>query len=462
MSIGAQILDEHFLERRIYCEHYAEYNRQNVELSKINEEYFEKCEFKEKLPAPILFKDKEGCKCFAISSDRRVETGYYIGVDWLVDKVKAVYVQPKVNLNSDTQVDYLKMLFSALQHSEVFSYTNELFDIKWDKPEIQINQQQDMLTPLLVLQYLQVVKSIVHKGLKKSYYNVEQNLRSRVKGKVLVAKNIKQNLAKSGILNTSCAYDEFGYNGIENRILKKALVYVERYLPTFKGFGNKDVLNHTFNYIRPAFEKVSAEASLHECRHTKINPFYKEYTLAIDLAKLILRRFGYNIQNTSTAQISTPPFWIDMSKLFELYVLGLLKDGYKQKGTIDYQYETSGNKLDYLLNTDEFKMVIDAKYKLKYNKGGVGHDDVRQVSGYARLKQVYAKLGKTPRIDEPYVLIDCMIIYPEGELGPDERNYTIDLKKRVPIGEYVGVFKCGVKMPVVSLASTNHPSPKRK
>lgn len=43
-----------------------------------------------------------------------------------------------------------------------------------------------MLTPLLVMQLLQVVKTIVHKGLKKSNCKVERNLHSRVKDKVLV------------------------------------------------------------------------------------------------------------------------------------------------------------------------------------------------------------------------------------------------------------------------------------
>jgi len=111
---------------------------------------------------------------------RKSGKGCYIGVDWFKE-AKAVYVQPKVKLYRQEQVGNLAMLFSALQHPEVFVHTSNLFGIKWNRPEIQINKQQrkhDMLTLLLVLQYMQVLKSIVRKGIKKPYYKVESNYRS--------------------------------------------------------------------------------------------------------------------------------------------------------------------------------------------------------------------------------------------------------------------------------------------
>ncbi|WP_181308170.1 hypothetical protein [Rufibacter sp. XAAS-G3-1] len=450
MSSNEVVLEEHFLERKVYCEHYADYNKYSPEKGKVNPIYFTQCGYDKDLPKPIFFQNNKNHCCFAITKDRDIVNGYFVGVDWLRENEKAVYVQPKVNRSNNKQVDYLAMLFSALRHPEVFDHTSDLFEIKWDKPEIKINQQQDMLTPLLVLQYLQVVKSIVRKGLKKSYYKVEHNLRNRIKGKVLIAQNIKQNLVKSKTLNTYCAYDEFGFNGIENRILKKALVFIERYLPAFNNLGSKETFINTFNYINPAFEKVSSDASLHECRHIKANPFYKEYTLAIDLAKQILRRFGYNIQNAAVAQVSTPPFWIDMSKLFELYVLGLLKDRYGSVD-VDFQFGDKANKLDFLLNTDDFVGVVDAKYKLKYEDGNIKSADIRQVSGYARMHKVYQKLGKTPVDNQPHQLIDCLIIYPEKELKVNLKEYKLVLSKKEEnkVKRYAGMYKVGVPLPAM-------------
>jgi 5-methylcytosine-specific restriction enzyme subunit McrC len=398
-----------------------------------------------KLPKPILFLQNEKAVCFEINiHTRRIQTNYYIGVDWIIEKEKAIYIEPKLNKDSTEQTDYLKMLFSALKHPEVAKHTDDLFEIKWDKTLIAITQQQDLITPLLVIQYLRLVKEIVRKGLKKSYYKVENNLYAKVKGKVLVSQTIKQNLLKNKSLHTYCSYDEFGLNSLENRLLKKALVFIQRYLPNIKNLQKEKYTTDIFNYINPAFEFVSDEVSLHDVKHTNTNVFYKEYEEAIRLAKLILKRFGYNITNTQQKTIKTPPFWIDMSKLFELYVYGLLKDTYGN----NVLYGGKEAKLnfglpDYLITKEGVKCIVDAKYKLLYNtKGNYDSDNIRQLSGYARDKKAFGTLGVKEN-----VIIDCIIIYPLNE-----QNSNLDFKINLEIFEEVGSFvnfkKIGVPIPV--------------
>lgn len=398
------------------------------------------------IPKPILFLQNEKSICFEVNvHSRKIQTNYYIGVDWIIEKEKAIYVEPKLNNNSTQQTDYLKMLFSALKHQEVAKHTNDLFEIKWDKTPIEIEQHQDLLTPLLVVQYLRLVKEIVRKGLKKSYYKVESNLHSKVKGKVLVSQTIKQNLVKNKPLHTYCSYDEFGLNGLENRLLKKALVFIQRYLPNIKNLQSEKYTSEIFNYINPAFEFVSEEVNLHDIKHTKTNAFYKEYEEAIQLAKLILKRFGYNVSNTQEKTIKTPPFWIDMSKLFELYVLGLLKDTYGNK----VLYGGNRAKLnyglpDYLITKEGERCIADAKYKLIYNnENQYDIDNVRQLSGYARDKKAFSTLGVKEN-----VIIDCIIIYPLNE-----QNSNLDFKINLEIFEEVGSFvnfkKIGVPIPVI-------------
>lgn len=379
---------------------------------------------------------------------------YFVGVDWIPKTKETIFVEPKLNtkLKEDEfpendviiediqQTDYLSMLFSALKHPEVAQYTNELFEIKWNEPQIEITQQQDLITPLLVVQFLNIVQRIVKKGLKKSYYKVEHNLNGRVKGKILVGQTIKQNILKNKSLNTYCSYDEFGVNGLENRLIKKALVFVERYLPTMKNLNSEAYTANVFNFINPAFESVSAEVSLHEVKHTITNAFYKDYEEAIRLAKLILKRFGYNISKTEEKKISTPPFWIDMSKLFEIYVLGLLRERF-EKQELDYQLKKNYQELDYLINSKDYKMVVDAKYKVRY-QNHYKIEDIRQVSGYARLKSIYKILGK-----EEGELIDCLIIYPDQENGLDNLKFC-NLKEK-EIEDFEKVYKIGVKLPLL-------------
>ncbi len=388
-------------------------------------------------------KRNEACLCFKIlpkETGHYVESSYFIGVDWIGHQQQTIYVEPKLNRNGP-QTDYLQMLFSALKHPEVANYTTDLFEIKFDKPTIKIKQEQDLLTPLLVVQFIGVVKSIVRKGLKKSYYRVDLNLYGRVKGKVLTSKTIKQNLMKNKPLHTHCSFDEFGLNGLENRLLKKALVFVKRYLPTMKNLNAEGFVQQTFNYIMPAFESVREDVSLNDIKHQKKNAFYKEYEEGIRLAKMILQRFGYNVTNAQESNfVHTPPFWIDMSKLFELYVLGLLKDRFGGKD-VRYHYTISWNELDFLLKTPEYPMVIDAKYRPLYVQG-FDNNDIRQISGYARSKHVYTQLGK-----QENEVVDCLIVYPQVDSEVINMG-DIDLRG-VPIEQYVRFYKLGIKLPTI-------------
>jgi 5-methylcytosine-specific restriction enzyme subunit McrC len=394
------------------------------------------------IPKPILFLQNEKSVCFEVDvNSRKIQTNYYIGVDWIIEGKKAVYVEPKLNNNSTQQADYLKMLFSALKHSDVAKHTDDLFEIKWDETTIEIEQHQDLLTPLLVVQYLRLVKEIVRKGLKKSYYKVENNLKAKVKGKVLVSQTIKHNLVKNKPLQTYCSYDEFGLNGLENRLLKKALVFIKRYLPNIKNLQSEEYTTEIFNYINPAFEFVSEEVNLHDIKHTKTNVFYKEYEEAIKLAKLILKRFGYNITNTQEKSIKTPPFWIDMSKLFELYVYGKLKERFSSIGEIVYHKKFNGLEPDFILksNDGKYKMIVDAKYKPRYDIQNISIEDARQLSGYARLESIYKYLGKKEK-----KTIDCLIIY--SDQNSTRKNFKDDFDYS-KVDNYVKFYKIGIELP---------------
>lgn len=371
-------------------------------------------------------------------------SSYFIGVDWLEKGKQALIIEPKLNTwsaksDDHIELDFLKMLFKAFSESEGFSEIELLCRVDWEAPPIGINQQQDLLTPFLVMEYLLVLKDLVKKGLKRSYKKVETNLYGRVKGKALVARTIKQNLVQQKNLHTWCGYEELSLDHPENRLLKKALTFVKRYLPQFRGLTDSALVQNTFNYINPAFEQVSDKVELREARHFRTNTFFGEYNRALKLAEHILKRFSHNIAATSQTITTTPPFWIDMARLFELYVLSLLKKRFGNQ--VKYHFKAPGSELDYLLNAGEQQFVIDAKYKPKYFDQ-TDHTDMRQVSGYARLQKVYKYLGKNEEQN-----IDCLIIYPDVKDGCNDLD-RVDLKRH-EISEYLNMYKLGVKLPVI-------------
>lgn len=394
----------------------------------------------------ILFKQKEDCKCIEITQDstskKKLNSNFYIGTDWLNKNEVAIYVAPKLN-DETQQTDYLKLLFSCLRHSDVATYTKNLYEIKFEEPFIEIEQKQDLLTPLLVVQFLQVVKTIVRKELKKSYYKVEYNLNAKIKGKVLVTQTLKQNIIKNKPTKTFCQYDEFGFNCIENRILKRTLVFVQKYLALFPDYSK--LVSPVINYCLPAFHEVDENIDLKTLKGITHNSFYKEYKEALHISSLILKRFGYNIKEIDTLNnktVKVPPFWIDMPKLFELYVLGMLKDKYFNN--IKFQIQGTYGQPDFVFVGDNEKMIIDTKYKRKYQQEKYQAEDIRQLSGYARDTKVLSRLGYIT-VEEQDKVIDCLIIYPDQNAS-EKLN---DNLKANPIGGFTRFYKMPIKLPTI-------------
>ena len=395
----------------------------------------------------ILKKDRQGNPVYPFEIKRTnegevcLQAGYYVGVLWLVKHHKFVYIEPKMNKKKVAEgspiqeeewaeIDYLKMLLSitGLDPKD----TRDLIKIYWDEPPITIEQQKDTLTPFLMVQFLLLLKRIVRKGLKKSYYTVEENLNNRIKGKIQLAKQLTAHV---------CRYQEFGMDNLENRFLKKVLQFIISFKNTHANYfaGNDKSIRELITYCSPYFELISEEINIENLKKLTTNTFFKEYEEAIRIGQHILKRFSYNITETTQQKVAIPPFWIDMPKLFELYVYKKLQEQFGDREEVLYHFIADYTELDFLLNTPEYKMVIDAKYKPIYEDSRV-IDDIRQVSGYARLEAVYNEF----KIEENK-LIDCLIIYPSLE-----ENKELNFKKLDTIKNYAKIYKQGISIPLIT------------
>ncbi|WOI21623.1 5-methylcytosine restriction system specificity protein McrC [Nonlabens ulvanivorans] len=376
--------------------------------------------------------------CFSLQEKEqgyRAETSYYIGIDHIGDSGKVIHVQPKLD-DEERKIDYYAVLEQALSGNLKPSETKGLFEIKFNQPLIPIDQEQDYLSPLLFAQFLNLLKSIVHKGLRKSYYRVEHNMTAKVKGKILVGATIRNNHVHGRMDRSVCSFEEYGLDHFENRLLKKALLFVSANLHTHKTFKS---LKKTVAFCRPAFTKVSETVNENQVNNFKVNPFFKEYAAALKLAKLILKRYGFKLENATSEKVATPPFWIDMSKIFELYVYRQLE---KANGIEKLLYEPviDGLRPDFLIKSNEFTGVIDAKYKPRYKTNKIDVSDFRQVLGYARMTKVYDELEISKDS-----LIDCLIIYSNQA----ESDLKVELEKKVAEEGYVRFWKLGIKLPEI-------------
>jgi hypothetical protein len=390
-----------------------------------------------------LLKNKNKLIQYIDLKDKYFLTGYYIGLTWIKQNKKALYITPKLDTDKQS-IDYLKMLSISLKHPEILKHGDDLFEIYFNQPPVKIKIQHDLITPLLIVYFLQLVQDIVRKGLKKGYYKVERNLHSTIKGKVLISQTLKQNTFKNRQLLNICSFEEFGINHSENRIIKKALLFVMRYLKLIT--TSDSGLSPILNFIIPAFEKVDENISLNEVKKVKHNPFYTEYSKAVDLSITILKRFGYNLNFIkNNDEIEVPPFWINMPKIYEMYVLGKLKEAFGSRDII-YQANANYGDLDFLRITKSKELVIDAKYKPQYKTEPYKIEDVRQLSGYARDTKTLKALD-IPNALWGNTVLNCLIIYPDQKADLDINEGEIF---STPINQFEKFYKLGISIPFIS------------
>lgn len=395
---------------------------------------------------PRRFKsNQEKELCFRVLKSENglsIETNYFVGVDWIIEDKVSIYIEPKLN-RDDREVDFLSMLLESLEAPENLNHLDDLFEVDYDRQWISIPQKKDLLSPILIVQFSKLLQHIVKKGLKKSYYPVVSNLNGKVKGKILVGAQIRNNIIKSRLTKTVCQYQEFGENFRENQFLKSVLNFVKKYVHqpnTYFSGQQKSNLIEILNYCEPAFAHIDLSDDLSAEIVVKKNVFYNDYEEAIKIGRMILKKFSYNITRLSESNAKTPPFWVDMSKLFELYIYKKLKLMFPQPGAVSYHDKFQGGKeTDILLSYKDCKAVIDCKYKPQYEQNNPSLEDKRQLAGYTRLKSVYDKLKI------PYNEVVKGIIVFSSQSCPKHFSEE-DLLKR-PIKEYIDFYKLGVSLP---------------
>ena len=113
---------------------------------------------------------------------------------------------------------------------DVSSKLGRIYSIDFNAVPIKIDTAQSILTPMLVVHFLKLTEQIVKKGLKFNYIQREENLCSKIKGKVLLSQTLKRNYSTGRSDRTMCRYQDYSIDCIENKILKKTLLFINRFI----------------------------------------------------------------------------------------------------------------------------------------------------------------------------------------------------------------------------------------
>lgn len=390
--------------------------------------------FSDGLPYQEQPEDCDLQKIWALGLSQRGFLSYYIGLDWLDEENSiALRVSPKIS-----RVDYLRMFQVCLESPVASEHISETYDVRIDAAYIPQDEGMDF-SIVLILHYLYTLKNLIRKPLKKGYVSRSENLSAKLKGKIQIGRHIKKNLMNLRTDRVYCTYQEYSSDCLENRILKTAFEESLQFLTRWNGGRNTakiGLLN--FERIGTTFAHIGKITHLRELKGVRNNSIYKGYAEALRLAKLILRMGGYQKESQSQRTRYIPPFIIDMSKLFELYVYHHL---YLILGNrIDFQSKGKYGAVDFIDWKE--KLIIDAKYKPQYKDDYYDIDNIRQISGYARDVKILKKLD----VVDMERIVPCLIIYPSRTASTDfSKSYS--RYADCTVNQFHQMYKLGIKLP---------------
>ena len=293
-------------------------------------------------------------------------------------------------------MDYAGMMATVLDAPPSVTGISQaalLFDCDVNGPTIE-SVKLPGLTLLEVTAFLSALTRFVQRGLRRGFSRVHENLTGRVRGRVLVSAQVRDNLVRARDDRMCCEYAVHDLDTLENRVLKAALDVSQRWL---NRTGTPPQL------VRWAATARAALAGVPEHRvrsrdwpRLRTRGSMQTYARPLALARLVLTRLHLDIQGQASESARTLPFYLDANRLFEAWVgVCLAAHGLKVKAQC-----TQGLKLpdarqfkfrpDFVVRdpVEEARgqLVVDAKYKPE----GPKQSDLFQILGYVRVLAQHA------------------------------------------------------------------------
>lgn len=229
-----------------------------------------------------------------------------------------------------------KMLEVVMADAEYDSYISELenrgkflFKIFYEQPVIKLAQDSQNDGDLLyAISFISSCYSLCKKGLRKEMIYKEENYGSKVKGKINVKKNIRENTCRGRNDRFYCKFIDFSDDNIENRILKVIL------RKSKKTIEKKITVNNTiykqYQYCMNALKHVrDVQIKSSDFSKASVSGLYMYYKPVLKQAKAIYgqKYLSYKAENgeTVTGSVYTTPYIINMETLFEFYVRSVLR-----------------------------------------------------------------------------------------------------------------------------------------
>ncbi len=314
--------------------------------------------------------------------DNNVRANNYIG--FIQHENEMIEIYPKVfkGLECPDKNLMLKHIFYW------FSYCR-----KWKFPFNRANVDNhdiesfpELIIYLIANQFLDTISS--HPFMQ--YQAVEDRV-TTPRGSINFNRYLNRSMVTGNYHQVEVDHEPFLYDNKVNRIIK----YCARLLLNQTRFAENQRLLQEIVFVLDEVEDTPV--TLAEVNSVKLNPFFDDYTLLMDMSKNIITQqiYSHNSYDFSQWCLLFP-----MEYIFEDFLAGFLETHFSDQWKVEYQKSNAylaSNPDAFQMQHDIFltsrgiekrKIIIDTKYKLRdYSSGdpkkGVAQPDLYQVVSYA-------------------------------------------------------------------------------
>jgi len=258
--------------------------------------------------------------------------------------------------------------------------------------ETQLKKRYHSILDVYFELYLAEIERLVNKGLIKRYQKNQSN-QNALKGKLLFAKNIQQNLVHRE--RFYCEHQVYDRNHLMHQILYKGLQIL-------KAFVN-DALKDRLNRLLFEFQEIeNIEISEKHFRKIVFDRKNSDYQKAFDIAKIIILNYSPSL-NYGSENLLTLLF--DMNALWEEYIFRILQKHKKNEEKVSRQdskkfWKNKCIRPDIILQIEQKTFVIDTKWKI-IETNNPSDEDLKQMFVYnlhwdaEKALLLYPKTGQT-------------------------------------------------------------------
>lgn len=352
--------------------------------------------------------------------DNSVRANNYIGFIQHEDELIEIYPKVFKGLENADKNLMLKHIFYW------FSYCR-----KWRFPfnranldSREIDTFPELIIYLMANQFLDTITA--HPFMQ--YQAVEDRV-TTPRGSINFNRYLTRSMATGNYHQVEVDHEPFLYDNKVNRIIKfcaRLLLNQTRYVE------NQRLLQEIIFILD---EVEDTPVTINEVNSVKLNPFFDDYTLVMEMSKNVISQqiYSHNAYDFSQWCLLFP-----MEYIFEDFLAGFLETHFSNQWRVEYQksnYNLSTNPQAFQMQHDIFlthrqtgrQIIIDTKYKVRdYERGdvkkGVSQADMYQVISYAYRR------GCT----------EVILIYPNKEEGPAALS-TFEIKSDIPDAKIIKI-----------------------